>query len=113
MKTITQHIRRRLEAGLHDRPTLAELRKTQWSKAFEKLMRNRMIMGSFRYGLMRNGGEKGYDKIGSLKARIALYEKTGNVECLADAANLCLLEFEHPGHPNANFNATDDGEHCF
>lgn len=112
MMTVTQHIRRRLEKCLDQRPTLAELRKTQWSKVFERCMRNRMVMGSFRYGLLKDKGEQGYDMVGSLKRRIEMYRETGNLEYLADVANLALLEFEYPTHKDAHFSSVDDGEHC-
>lgn len=71
------------------------------------------MMGAFRYGLLRDKGESGYDMVGSLKRRVEMYKETGNVEYLADVANLALLEFEHPSHPDAHFEQQDDGEHCF
>ena len=113
MRTVTQHIRQRLEKVFTERPTLAELRKTEWSSTFERLMRNRLLMGAFRYGLKKDKLDQGYDMVGSLERRIEMYRETGNVEYLADCANLALLEFEHPSHPKAHFGAVDDGEHCF
>ena len=113
MMSVTQHIRRRLEAAFTSRPTLTELRKTEWSKPFERLMRNRLLMGAFRYGLKRNKGDQGCDMVASLRRRIEMYEETGNLEYLVDCANLALLEFEWPSHSNAHFGADDDGEHCF
>lgn len=113
MMTVTQHIRRRLEKAIGCRPDLSELRQTEWSKPFEQLMRNRLLMGSFRYGLLREKGDQGYDMVGSLEARLAEYKKTGNLELLADVANLALLEFEYPSHSKAHFRAVDDGSHCF
>lgn len=112
MRTVTQHIRQRIESCLHHRPDLAELRRTEWSRPFERLMRNRLLMGAFRYGLLRHKGDQGYDMIGSLEKRLSAYKKTGNLELLADIANLALLEFEHPAHPKAHFKSIDDGEHC-
>lgn len=113
MMSVTKHIRRRLEKCFESRPSLAEMRKTEWSRQFERLMRNRLLMGAFRYGLIKNKGDQGYDMVGSLKSRLDMYERTGNMEYLADCANLALLEFEFPSHPKAHFNAIDDGEHCF
>ena len=75
-------------------------------------MRNRLIMGSFRYGILKEKGDHGYDMIGSLLDRVAAYKKSGNLEYLADIANLALLEFEYPSHPKAHFDAIDDSEHC-
>ena len=112
MKTVTQRIRERLEQTIPQVPSLSTLRKTEWSRTFESLMRNRLLMGAFRYGLIRHKGEQGYDMVGSLRRRIELYEKTGNLEALVDVANLALLEFEHPSHPSAHFEAEDDRERC-
>ena len=113
MMTVTQHIRRRIESSIAMRPSLSELRKTEWSKPFETLMRNRLIMGAFRYGLKKTKGDQGYDMVGSLEQRVQAYKKTGNLELLADVANLALLEFEYPSHSKAHFAPEDDGEHCF
>ena len=113
MRTVTQHIRDRLEDSIGLTPSLEELKKTEWSKDFEKLMRNRLVMGAFRYGLLKNKASHGYDMIGSLKRRIEMYQETGNLEYLVDCANLALLEFEHPTHNKAHFGSVDDGEHCF
>lgn len=75
-------------------------------------MKNRLLLGAFRYGLLRSKGEQGYDMIGSLKRRVELYEQSGNLEFLVDVANLALLEFRFPQHRNAHFESQDDGEHC-
>lgn len=112
MATILQHIRKRLESGLMQRPSLAELKQTEWSRNFENLMRNRLLMGAFRYGLIRGKGEQGYDMIRSMRRRIELYEETGNLEYLVDVANVAMLEFEWPSKHNAHFSSVDDGEHC-
>lgn len=113
MKSVTQHLRDRIEKQLSGRPPLHELRKTEWSKTFERMMKSRLLMGAFRYGLKENKGDQEYDLVGSLKARIRMYEESGNLEYLVDCANLALLEFEFPSHSKAHFDAVDDGEHCF
>lgn len=113
MRTVTQHIRARVESILYEMPPLSEMRKTEWSRRFENLMRNRLLMGGIRYGILKTKGEQGYDMIGSMKRRIEMYQETGNTEFLVDVANLALLEFEHPKHPKAHFGAKDDGEHCW
>lgn len=91
-------------------PTLAERRETEWSPSFEKLMRNRLIMGSYRYGLLHAPKPK-WDRIASIRRRLDRYEQTGNTEHLVDVANLCLLEYEEGLHPNKHFSSSDDGEH--
>lgn len=52
MKTITEHLRDRLfvDTGFSKppvtAPSLDELYRTQWCHEFERLMRNRLVMGS-------------------------------------------------------------------
>ena len=99
-------------AGLIDKPepkyTLRQLEKHQWSDKFELYMRNRLLMGGLRYGLMGEKGKPQYDSIASIRKRIELYEQTGNTEYLVDVANLCMVEFIEGKHPNKHFSATDD-----
>lgn len=47
------------------------------------------------------------DAIASLKERLKLYEKTGNLEHLIDVGNFAMIEYMHPRHPNAHFEAQD------
>lgn len=89
-KTITEHIRARL---LNEKLTLEQIKESQWSNRFEALMRNRMVMGYFRYGSIRDPGTPKYDNVGSAIKRLNLYLESGNTEHLVDAANLCLVEF--------------------
>lgn len=90
---------------------LDSLKATEWSLEFEQLMRNRLLMGRFRYAPMRSPEKGAYDNVGSAQKRLRLYLETGNVEHLVDVANLCLIEFEHGCHPERHFAASDDGEH--
>lgn len=116
MKTVFEHLR----SGLHKRLDLnhtpervdpLELKVTEWSHRFERLQRERMLIGALRYGRLNKPGKPLYNRCEDIKRRIVLYEKTGNQEYLVDAANLCLLEFEEGVHPNKHFNAEDDGTH--
>lgn len=118
MKTITQHLRLSLLSrvgGLdphsHARESLSSLRLSEWSPQFETLMRNRLLMGRFRYGRMDRKEERNYDRVGSMTQRLSLYQKTGNLEHLVDVANLAMMEFEHGEHPFKHFEAADDGVH--
>lgn len=117
MKTVTKHLRTRLLDRISTsvtgdkREPLSQLQHSQWSIEFEQLMRNRLLIGRFRYGLMRKQKPNGYDNIGSALKRLKLYKETGNLEHLVDAANLCLVEFVTGQHPDKHFEAADDGEH--
>lgn len=108
-----------LRAGLAEKPqpkfSLTSLMETEWSPQFEFLMRNRLIMGAFRYGLLSEKRKKGkkWDLLEPIRKKVEKYEETGNVEYLVDAANYCLLAFECDDHPLKHFKALDDHhDHC-
>ena len=79
--------------------------KTEWSPEFASLMRNRLIVGSYRYGRLGAVGKPQYDRIASMRKRLDDYETGGNLERLVDVANLCLLEFVEGDHPARHFRA--------
>lgn len=108
MKTITEQIRDHLLRPL----SLNQLQSTEWSSLFETLMRNRLIMGAYRYGRMGVKGKPQYDRVQAIRRCIRDYNETGNLECLVDVANLALVEFVEGDHPRRNFHAKDDGEHA-
>lgn len=119
LPSVHEQLRERLlqRAGLGTPPpapkhTLEELYRSQWSLRFEELMRNRLVMGGMRYGLLHAPGKKQYDRVASVKKRVQLYAETGNLEHLVDVANECLLEFEESCHPLRHFGA-QDGEHVY
>ncbi len=115
--TNTEFLRARLLSGVHtDKPgtkqeSLDYLQSSEWSKDFERLMRNRLLMGRFRYAGMTEPSRPQYKRIESAIKRLHEYQEIGNLELLVDVANLCLLEFVHGEHPVKHFNARDDGEH--
>lgn len=88
-----------------------DLQKTEWNYDFEKLMRNRLIMGAMRYGKIGEKNKPKYDRASSMIKRLNKYSETGNKEFLVDVANLCLLEFVECNHPNQYLHSIDDGEH--
>jgi hypothetical protein len=90
---------------------LAELKESEWSEEFEQLMRNRLLLGSIRYGRLNAKGKPVYARTASILKRLELYKESGNKEYLVDCANLCLCEFVECRHPKAHFAAIDDGEH--
>jgi len=117
MQRINDHIRARLTADIFTdaigdkAETKPALVASEWSPEFETLMRNRLLVGRYRYGRMDRTAERNYDRIDSAVKRLKNYQATGNMEYLVDAANLCLMEFEHSEHPEKHFTAVDDGEH--
>ena len=86
---------------------LRALYASEWSPRFEELMRNRLVMGGMRYGLLHAPGKKHYDRVASIRKRAQLYAESGNLEHLVDCANECLLEFEESRHPARHFGAAD------
>ena len=110
-------LRQRLLAKVSETPlknateNLTDLKASEWSSEFETLMRNRLLMGRFRYGKMSDPAKGSFDCISSIEDRIKLYRETHNQEHLVDIANLCLVEFVHPSFPDVFFEAADDGIH--
>lgn len=96
---------------LSGRYTYEQLIQTEWSQLFESLMRNRLIMGALRYGVIGEPGKPHYNRIASIQKRIALYSETGNMEHLVDVANEALLEFACPYRPGAHWIAQDDSSY--
>ena len=111
MKTITGHIRDHLLLGLFNKPKpdLKILIETEWNSEFEQLMRNRLVMGAMRYGLLKE--KVSYDSITSMRQRFDLLEIDGNGEHLIDIANIALVMFTRQDHPKFHFKAQDDGIH--
>ena len=103
-----EHIGRAEQSGM---PTLADLRKSEWSLEFETLMRNRLIMGYYRYGSFATQNRTTKEMLDSIIYRAEQYMKTGNDELLVDIANLSMKEFAVGEHPNKHFESEDDGSH--
>lgn len=93
-------------------PDLPVLQQTEWSPDFEHLMRNRLIMGAFRYGLFNDPKKGHYDHTGAIAKHLLQYIDDGNLEHLVDIANLSLVEFCRSRHPKRHFNAQDDSTHA-
>jgi len=61
---------------------IEELRLSEWSPKFEALMRNRLVMGAFRYGVLHAPEKPQYNRIASCIKRLQRYQETGNnVHC--------------------------------
>lgn len=116
MDTIHDILRARLlaRAGIVElvepAPSLDDIIRLQSCPEFERLRQNRMVMGYLRYGGLRSQiGCNKYDNVGSIKQRLATYERDHNREHLVDIANLAMVEFvTHPDYP---FKAADGGIH--
>jgi hypothetical protein len=93
MKTVTEHIRDHLLRRIERLPALEALEASEWSPAFERAMRARMVQGAFRYGRMTSGRRR-YDRVKQMRERLARYVETGDKEMLVDLANFALLEWE-------------------
>jgi hypothetical protein len=70
-----------------------------------------MVVSYYKYGAIKDNYKiyKTIDAIGSLEKRLERYKETGNTEFLADIANFAMIEYMYPQHPDAHYNATDDG----
>lgn len=118
MKPIHTHdaIRKSLEKNIRPnskpKPSLTSLRITEWVPQFEQYMRNRLIMGAIRYETFEEKlkGNK-YNCLEYIRRKCNEYEATGNLECLVDLANVAMIEFAAPHHPNPHFTPGDDTSH--
>ena len=92
-------------------PTTDQILATEYSEKFDTLRKNRMITSFFKYGpVVTNYSQGLIDNAKSLKARLNMYLRTGNTEYLVDVANFAMVEFMQPQHPQAHFDAMDDGK---
>ena len=80
---------------------------SEYSKRFLEGMLARMAMSYFKYGNVADAYPSRVNAVESLKLRLEKYAETGNTEYLMDAANFAMIEFMHPAHPDAHFEATD------
>ena len=116
--TVTDHLRQHLLGSLgyaqpsRRMPSLDILRETEWSPRFAQLMRNRLVMGAFRYGRFGSSKKGGYDCLRAIACHAVVYRCTGNLEALVDIANLALVEFVESRHPLKHWTARDDSEHA-
>jgi myosin-crossreactive antigen len=92
-------------------PALEALQQTEWSVQFERYMRNRLVMGAFRYGLLQAPDKHDYNRVDSAIERLMEYKRTHNLELLVDSANIALLEFVEGTHPDRHWSSVDDGPH--
>jgi len=100
--------------GTH--PSLSDLNISQYPPEFaecDKYAHNRMIMGSFRYGLIDRQDLKDYNPAKEAIKRIEKYLKDENLEHLVDANNMIKIAyFRGKKFLNQTMNPIDDGEHA-
>ena len=102
-------------------PDLEELRRTEWSLSFERalrfrlgpswtrrriaklldLQRTRLVMGAFRFGLLRGDRSKLSNHVAGARYKLDMYQRAGNLEHLVDVCNYMLLEWVRPSHAMA------------
>lgn len=75
MNTITNHLRDRLYLTAFERDSNSyhSLRVSQWSEEFEKLQRNRLVIGAIRYGKLHEKGKSKFDRVSCIRKRIKKY----------------------------------------
>lgn len=87
-----------------------DILKTEYSKEFDKLRQNRMVVSYYKYGALANNyGECLIDAIENLEIRLNKYKETGNKEFLVDVANFAMIEFMYPKHEKAHFDSENHG----
>jgi hypothetical protein len=103
--TLFEYIRWRIL----NKETFEGRKDSEWSYEFERLMRNRLIVGSYRYGSLRRKRPKGISgfHIKYIKDKLKKYALTGNTELLVDIANLALVEFVTGDHKNKHFKSEE------
>ena len=87
------------------------LKNSEWSKEYEELRHNRMVMGAFRYGEVATQDMIAYDYVRELKRRLKLYEESFNLEHLIDVGNMAMLEFMKGKKTGLPLIPIDDGVH--
>jgi len=93
-------------------PEIIHKNVSKYLYPFVEMQYNRLLMGTFRYGLLCAEGKPHYDSIKALKSRLAKYEEDGNIEHLIDIANFAFVEATEGIHPKKHFCSSDDGEHA-
>lgn len=90
---------------------MKDILKTEYSEDFDAKRKNRMVMSYYKYGHVRDNYQScKVDAVKTLEQRLALYKKTGNTEWLVDVANMAMIEYMYPQHPEAHFRATSSEE---
>ena len=91
--------------------TIDTILKTEYSRRFDEIRQNMMVMSYYKYGPMKDNYDKYkcMDALGNIEKRLAKYRETGNTEFLADIANFAMIEFMYPSIEGAKYIPTDNG----
>lgn len=68
----------------------------RYFRAFEQLiplMKNRLLIGACRYGLLNDPDKPKWDRLERFNLELSLFYKDNNLEHLVDAMNMLLLEW--------------------
>lgn len=84
------------------------IERSENSDEFHRRMRLAMVESFHKYGPLKSAYPHKVNAIANLKARLAKYEETGNLDYLIDCANFAMIEFMHPAHENYNDKHTDN-----
>lgn len=104
---LREHIMKKVEPDF----LYQQLQKSEWSPFFERAMRNRLIMGYFRYGPLKTPNFSTEARMGTIQRKVKRYLHTGNDELLIDIANIAMKEFVAGQHPSKHFKAEDNTDH--
>ena len=90
---------------------IKKILETEYSKEFDKIRQNMMVMSFYKYGALKENYEKFkcMDALGNIEKRLEKYKETGNTEFLADVANFAMIEFMYPSIDGAKYIPTDNG----
>lgn len=73
--------------------SIEDILKTEYSKRFDEIRKDMMVMSYYKYGSMKENYDKFkcMDALGNIEKRIQKYKETGNTEFLADVANFAMI----------------------
>ena len=84
------------------------IERSENSDEFHRRMRLAMVESYHKYGPLKDAYPHKVNAIANLKARLAKFEATGNVDYLVDCANFCMIEFMFPSHEDHHDKHTDN-----
>ena len=88
-----------------------EILSTEYSQKFDKLRQDMMEMSFYKYGYVKENAESGLsDFVKSLAIRHEAFQKTRNIEFLADIANICMMIYMYPDCFGCHYKPTDSSE---